>query len=251
MKKLTVVDLTKLVKDFIQLEHKITEMKGENTTLEVQLDETSRLLKISQNKEKQLIEERDGLLETVKGLQNTLQQQCDLRVENEGLKNAALQMKKENEAQLKESNTRLQRMAAEMKALQDQHQRELDDCVKETQRKLDAKDTELTEAHERNECALEEMKRQMREKEKEIQSQIIKLQMEFGAKLARAQSISAKNQPQTQSSAPRPQNIFKRKLQFIQEEKNKEIEALRQKVRELEQQSLHGLMESRLKRRKN
>lgn len=34
--------------------------------------------------------------------------------------------------------------------------------------------------------------------------------LQFGAKLARAQSISAKNQPQTQSSAPRPQNIFKR-----------------------------------------
>ncbi|XP_016361738.1 uncharacterized protein LOC107703573 isoform X1 [Sinocyclocheilus anshuiensis] len=57
MKKLTVVDLTTLVKDFLQLEHKITEMKGENNTLEIELDETSRLLKIAQNKEKQLIEE--------------------------------------------------------------------------------------------------------------------------------------------------------------------------------------------------
>ncbi len=35
---------------------KITEMKGENNTLEIQLDETSRLLKIAQNKDKQLIE---------------------------------------------------------------------------------------------------------------------------------------------------------------------------------------------------
>ncbi|XP_016361739.1 coiled-coil domain-containing protein 152-like isoform X2 [Sinocyclocheilus anshuiensis] len=95
------------------------------------------------------------------------------------------------------------------------------------------------------------MRRQMRGKEKEMQSQIIKLQMEFGAKLARAQSMSTKSQPQTQSSAPHPQNIFKRKLQFIQEEKNKEIEALRQRVRKLEQQNLHGLMDSRLKRRKN
>lgn len=43
---------------------------------------------------------------------------------------------------------------------------------------MDAKDTELKVAHERNECALEEMRRQMREKEKEKQSQIIKLQME-------------------------------------------------------------------------
>lgn len=40
------------------------------------------------------------------------------------------------------------------------------------------------------------------------------------------------------------------KLQFIQDEKNKEIEVLRQRVRDLEQQSLHGLMDSRLKRRK-
>uniref|UniRef100_A0A673N6W8 Coiled-coil domain containing 152 n=2 Tax=Sinocyclocheilus rhinocerous TaxID=307959 RepID=A0A673N6W8_9TELE len=142
-------------------------------------------------------------------------------------------------------------MAAEMKALQDQHQRELEDCDKETKMKLDAKDNELKVAHERNECALEEMRRQMREKEKEMQSQIIKLQMEFGAKLARAQSMSTKSQPQTQASGPHPQNIFKRKLQFIQEEKNKEIEVLRQRVRELEQQSLQGLMDSRLKRRKN
>ncbi|CAM4667709.1 unnamed protein product [Leuciscus chuanchicus] len=251
MKKLTAVDLTKLVKDFIQLENKITEMKGETSTLEIQLDETSRFLKLAQNKEKHLTEERDGLLETVKGLQHTLQQQCDLRVENERLKNEALQMKKENEAQIEESKTRLQRLAAEMKALQDQHQRELEDREKEAQRKLDAKETDLKVAHERNECALEEMRRQMREKEKEKQSQTIKLQMEFGAKLARAQSMSAKSHPQTQASAPHPQNIFKRKLQFIQDEKNKEIEVLRQRVRELEQQSLYGLMDPRLKRRKN
>jgi len=43
---------------------------------------------------------------------------------------------------------------------------------------VDAKDTDLKVAHERNECALEEMRRQMREKEKEQQSQTIKLQME-------------------------------------------------------------------------
>lgn len=34
--------------------------------------------------------------------------------------------------------------------------------------------------------------------------------LQFGAKLARAQSMSARSQPQTQASAPHPQNIFKR-----------------------------------------
>ncbi|XP_051536365.1 coiled-coil domain-containing protein 152-like [Myxocyprinus asiaticus] len=251
MKKLTAVDLDKIIKDFIQLEHKITAMKGENNTLEIQLDETSRLLKLAQNKEKQLNEERDGLLETVKGLQHILQQQCDLRVDNERLKNAAIQMKKENEAQLEESKAQIQRLVNEMRALKDQHQRELDDHYKETQRQVEDKDTELKLALEKNESTLVEMRKQMREKEKEKQCQIIKLQMEFGAKLARAQSMSLKSQPQKQASGPLPQNIFKRKLQFIQEEKNKEIEALRQRVRELEQQSLHGLIDSRQKRRKN
>ncbi|XP_056587133.1 coiled-coil domain-containing protein 152-like [Triplophysa dalaica] len=250
MKKTTVIDLDTFIKDFMQLENKITEMKGGNTTLEIQLDESRRLLKLAQNKEKQLTEEKDGLLETVKDLQKTVQQQCDLRVENERLKDAALQTKKENEAQLEESKAQLQRLTAETRALKHQHQRELDDFAEETQRKLELKDTEIKWALEKNECALEEMRKQMREKEKEKQSQIIKLQMEFGAKLARAQSISVKSQTHRQASCPLPQNIFKRKLQFIQEEKNKEIETLHQRVRELEQQSLHGLIDSRMKKRK-
>lgn len=44
--------------------------------------------------------------------------------------------------------------------------------------KVNAKATELKVAHERYECALEETRRQMKEKEKEKQSHIIKLQME-------------------------------------------------------------------------
>ncbi|XP_065142869.1 coiled-coil domain-containing protein 152 [Paramisgurnus dabryanus] len=251
MKKATSVDLDKIITDFIQLEHKIIEMKGGNTKLEIQLDETSRLLKLAQNKEKQLIEEKDGLLETVKVLQQTVQQQCDLRVENQKLKSAALQMKKENEVKLEENKAHVQRLEAEMRALKNQHQRELADFAKETQRRLEAKDAEMKVALEKNRCALEQMRTQIREKETEKQSQIIKLQMEFGAKLARAQSMTVKNQTHTQASSPLPQNIFKRKLQFIQEEKNKEIEALRQRVRELEQQSLHGVIGSHQKRRKN
>lgn len=48
--------------------------------------------------------------------------------------------------------------------------------------KVDAKDTEIKLTLEKNECALEEMRKQMREKEKERQCQIIKLQMEVKSK---------------------------------------------------------------------
>uniref|UniRef100_A0A3B1IVG3 Coiled-coil domain containing 152 n=1 Tax=Astyanax mexicanus TaxID=7994 RepID=A0A3B1IVG3_ASTMX len=249
MKK-TSVNLDKLVQDFSLLEQKITELKGKNNIFEIKLDEINRLLKFSQNKEKHLTEERDGLMESIQSLQQNLQQQCDLRVENDNLKSAVVDMKKQIEAQVQERKACVQRLEAEMKALQEKHQKMMDDCANETQRRLESKDVELKEALERKESALEEMRRNMKVQEKEGKSEIIKLQMEFSAKLAKAQRALATNQQQPQGSGILPQNIFKRKLQFLQEEKNKEIEALRQRVKELEQQNLHSLSESRLKRRK-
>ncbi|XP_072517353.1 coiled-coil domain-containing protein 152 [Salminus brasiliensis] len=249
MKK-TAVNLDKLVQDFNLLEQKITELKGTNNILEIKLDEINRILKFSQNKERHMTEERDGLLDTIKCLQHNLQQQCELRVENEKLKSAVIDMKKQIEAQVEERKVCIQCLETEMKALQEQHQRMMDECAKETQKKLESKDVELKEALDRKESTLEEMRRNMKDQKKEKQSEIIKLQMEFSAKLARAQSVMVTNQQQPQGSGHLAQNIFKRKLQFLQEEKNKEIEALRQRVKELEQQNLQGLSESRLKRRK-
>ncbi|XP_053504828.1 coiled-coil domain-containing protein 152-like [Ictalurus furcatus] len=137
-----------------------------------------------------------------------------------------------------------------MRALQEQHQRETEDCAADTKRKLESKDVEMKAALDREERAIEAMRQKMKDQEKEKQSEVIKLQMEFSAKLARAQSMSVKSQLQPQASGIIPQHIFKRKLQFLQEQKEKEIEALHQRVKELEQQSLCTSSESRLKRRK-
>ncbi|XP_060791913.1 coiled-coil domain-containing protein 152-like [Neoarius graeffei] len=249
MKK-TVVNLDKLIQDFSLLEQKITELRGKNNILEIKLDESSRLLKLSQSKEKHLTEKKDGLLGSVKCLQHNLEQQCNLRDENEKLKNVIIELKKQNEERVEESRACVQRLQCEMRALQEQHQRELEDCAADTKRKLEVKDVEMKVALDREEHAMEAMKRKMKDQEKEKQSEVIKLQMEFSAKLARAQSMSVKHQLQPQASWIIPQHIFKRKLQFFQEEKNKEIEALRQRVKELEQQILCAFSEARLKRRK-
>ncbi|KAI4879689.1 hypothetical protein NFI96_032015 [Prochilodus magdalenae] len=264
MKK-AAVNLNKLLLDFSLLEQltsifcvhkKITELKGENNILEIKLEETNRLLKFSENKETNLTEERDAMLETIKGLQNSLQQQCDLRVENEKLKSAVLDLKKQNEAQVHERKACIQRLETEMRALREQHQMEVDDYAKEIQRKylfllkVESKEVELKEALDRKESDLEEMRQKMKQQEKEKQSEIIKLQMEFSAKLARAQSVSVMTQQQPQASGLLPQSIFKRKLQFLQEKKDKEIEFLRQRVKELEQQNLLSPSEAHQRKRK-
>ncbi|KAM9451369.1 coiled-coil domain-containing protein 152 isoform 2-T2 [Clarias gariepinus] len=249
MKK-TVVNLDKFIQDFSLLEQKITELRGKNNILQIKLDEANILLKLSQNKEKNLTEEKNGLLGSIKCLQHSLEQQCNLRGENENLKTVIVQLKKQNDKQVEESKACVQSLQCEMGALQERHQRELEDCAADTKRKLESKNVEMKAILDKKECVIEAMRQKMKDQEKEKQSEGLKLQMEFSAKLARAQSMTLKSQLQPQASGVIPQHIFKRKLQFLQEEKNKEIETLRQRVKELEQQSLRNFFEPRLKRRK-
>ncbi|XP_046723567.1 coiled-coil domain-containing protein 152-like [Silurus meridionalis] len=179
-----------------------------------------------------------------------MEQQCNLRGENEKLKNVIIELEKQNEGQVEENRTCVQRMQCEMRALQEQHQREMEDFAADTKRKLESKDAEIKEILDREQSAIKAMRQEMKDQEKEKQSEVIKLQMEFGAKLARAQSMLVKSQLQPQASGIISPNIYKRKLQFLQEEKNKEIDALRHKVKELEQQNLCTFSEPRLKRKK-
>ncbi|KAF0031236.1 hypothetical protein F2P81_015791 [Scophthalmus maximus] len=224
MLKSNCVNLDEFLDEFAQLEQTITEVNGKNNLLEVTLEEATRLLKFHQTKEKSLtdgtfansvdrpVAERDVLLVTLNRLQQTLQEQCNLRVE--------------------------------------------------------AKDAEVKELLEKKDLDLEEMEKRLRDQERERQSEILKLQMEvffrftecvaallctfcqFGTKLARVQSSAqwSQQQLQQQGSSLVPPSVFKRKLQLFQEEKNKEIAALRQRIKELEENQRTN--DSRLKRRK-
>ncbi|XP_036385911.1 serine/threonine-protein kinase NIM1-like [Megalops cyprinoides] len=68
----------------------------------------------------------------------------------------------------------------------------------------------MEEAEHRQQAEMESMRKMMKDQEREKQAEIIKLQMEFSAKLARVQSASVKTQLQPPGSCPLPQNIFKR-----------------------------------------
>uniref|UniRef100_UPI003AAEFCCE coiled-coil domain-containing protein 152 n=1 Tax=Centroberyx gerrardi TaxID=166262 RepID=UPI003AAEFCCE len=266
MIKLTCVNLDKLMENFALLEQKITEINGKNSILEIMLEDANRVLKFYLTKEKSLIEERDSMLVTVNRLQQTLQEQCNLRVENEKLKNDVAELKQQNERTAEERGAEVQRLVSEMRAEEERHKRELqtakqqcrsevEDSHKETLNQLEAKDAKVKKLLERKDLDLEEMKKRLRDQERERQSELLKIQMEFGAKLTRVQSTAQwsqqQQQQQQQGSSFLPQSVFRRKLQFFQEEKNKEIVALRQRIKELEEsQHASGLADTRLKKRK-
>nr|XP_020479066.1 coiled-coil domain-containing protein 152 isoform X2 [Monopterus albus] len=229
------------------------------------MDDASRLVKFYLTKEKCLIEERDSLLVTLNRLQQTVQEQCNLRVENERLKNEMTDLRRQNEQTAEDGEAEVQRLLGEMKAEEERHKRELETVrqqwwaeVEDTHREglnhLEAKDAEVKKLLEEKDLELEEMKKRLKDQERERQSELLRLQMEFGAKLARVQSaaqLSQQQQQQQHASNLLPQSVFKRKLQFVQEEKNKEIAALRQRIKELEENQRAGILsEGRLKRRK-
>lgn len=254
MMKLNCVNLEAFLGEFTSLEQNITEVQAKNSTLELMVEDSSRVLKHSQTKERSLVQDRDSLLITVKQLQQMLEEQCNIRVENERLKNELEELKRNNEKIVEEGEAEVQRLVAEMRTEADRHQRALnaerrqssravEEARREALNKMEAREAELKKLLEQKDEEIEEIRRRLRDQDRERQSELLKLQMEFGAKLARVQSSAQQQQQQHGSNLP--QNIFKRKLQFLQEEKNKEVAALRQRIKELEDSQ-----QARLKRRK-
>ncbi|XP_007542241.1 coiled-coil domain-containing protein 152 isoform X2 [Poecilia formosa] len=229
MAKLNCVKLEGFMAEFGRLEQNITELNGARNLLEIRLEDSNRLVNFYVNKEQSL---RD--------------------VENEKLRMEVEDLKEENERTAEAGRSDVQLLLSQMAAAEDRHQRaleavkqqssrEVEEAQIQAQRQMEAKDAEVQQQ-------LEEMKMRMKEQERERQSEMLKLQMEFGAKLARVQSSAQRNQQQLHGSNLLPQSVFKRKLQFFQEEKNKEIAALRQRIKELEESQ--GAGSSSTKRRK-
>ncbi|XP_073334559.1 coiled-coil domain-containing protein 152 [Pagrus major] len=258
------VNLDTFMEKFTQLEQKITEVNGRNSMLDVVLEDANRLLKFYVTKEKSVSEEKDSLLVTVNSLQHTLQAQCNLRVENEKLKKDMADLKQQRERAAEDREAEVQQLVSEMRAEGERHKgaletvrqqcrREVEDVQRQAVNQLEAKDAEVKKLLEKKDVDVEEMKRRLKEQERERQSELLKSQMEFGAKLARVQSTAqmSRQQQQQHGSNLLPQSVFKRKLQFFQEEKNKEIGALRQRIAELEEnQRVCSLSDGRLKKRK-
>ncbi|XP_026195647.1 LOW QUALITY PROTEIN: coiled-coil domain-containing protein 152 [Anabas testudineus] len=266
MLKLNCVNLDKFLEEFAQLEQQMTEVNGKNNALEMMLEDANRLLKLYVTKERSFMEERESLLVTVNSLQQTLQEQCNLRVENERLKSEMANLREQTAQAAEDGEAQVQQLVSDMRAEEERHKRELQTVREQWQTEverahgevitqLEAKDAEVKELLEKKDLELEEMKKRLKDQERERQSELLKLQMEFGAKLARVQSAAHWSQQQQQQqqhgSNLLPQSVFKRKLQFFQEEKNKEILALRQRIKELEEnQRGISFNDSRLKKRK-
>ncbi|XP_078413367.1 coiled-coil domain-containing protein 152 [Cetorhinus maximus] len=226
---------------------KIAETQGRNNLLEVQLEEANRLVKLTQTKENCMKEECGLLHGMIMELQGTIQKQCDLRDENEHYRKCIQDQEEKLRVVKQENKENVEKLLLEMKTMEQEHKVECAKIQQDLSRKFEIKEAELNGIIDKKETEIQLLNRQISSQEREKQSEIIKLQMEFNTKLLKIQSSSMKSPHQDSSALP--QNIFKRKLQHLQEEKNREIAALRRTIRELEQQRDYT-QDSHLKRRR-
>ncbi|CAK7303593.1 Coiled-coil domain-containing protein 152 [Vulpes lagopus] len=250
MKKISSVNLDKLIHDFSQIEKKMIETSGKNNILDMQLEKTNYLLKVMQTKEVSIKEECDTLHSMIKGLQQTIESQHNLKGENEQLKRNADLMKEKLKSHEQEYQNNIAKLLSEMKIKEEGHKIEIRKLHQDMQEKIESNEEKHKELIEKKELEISELNAKLRTQEKEKQSEIIKLQLEkncgttvnqleipsafkncFDAKLARVQT---KSKPYPDSTIL-PQSIYRRKLQHLQEEKNKEIAVLRNTIHDLEQ----------------
>ncbi|NWR92365.1 CC152 protein, partial [Furnarius figulus] len=246
MKKTSVVNLDKLLDDFSEIEKKISEINETNNLLIHQLEKCNRLLTLSQSKEESVKEECTTLQNVIKGLTQTIENQCNVKDENDRLKDTIHILEDKLKTCEEEYKDQIEKLITEIKNKEEDHKLEITQLNCDIRKKLEVKEMEYREQREKKELEILELTRQLKIQNEEKQNEIIKLQIEFNAKLARAQDKTTKS---FSDASVLPQSIYRRKLQHLQEEKNKEIEILRNIIRDLEQR-LHKGQDLPLKRKR-
>ncbi|KFP82027.1 Coiled-coil domain-containing protein 152, partial [Acanthisitta chloris] len=182
----------------------------------------------------------------INGLTQTLENQCNVKDENDRLKGIIHDLEEKLKSCEEEYKNHIERLMTEIKNKEEDHQLEIRQLNCDIRKKFEVKEMEYREQREKKELEILELTRQLKIQDEEKQNEIIKLQIEFNAKLARAQNKTSKS---FSEASLLPQSIYRRKLQHLQEEKNKEIEILRSTIRDLEQRLNKG-QESHVKRRR-
>ncbi|NWZ98247.1 CC152 protein, partial [Nesospiza acunhae] len=237
MKKTSVVNLDKLLYDFSEIEKKISEINDANNLLIHQLEKCNRLLALSQSKEESVKEECSALQNVIKGLTQTIENQCNVKDENDKLKGTIHILEDKLKTCEEEYKDQIEKLMTEIKNKEEDHKLEITQLNCDTRKKFEVKEMEYREEREKKELEILELTRQLKIQNEEKQNEIIKLQIEFNTKLARAQDKTTKS---FSDASVLPQSIYRRKLQHLQEEKNKEIEILRNTIRDLEQRLNKG-----------
>ncbi|XP_042303339.1 coiled-coil domain-containing protein 152 isoform X3 [Sceloporus undulatus] len=142
---------------------------------------------MSQSKEESAKEECATLQTVIKGLQHTIENQCNLRDENERIKSTAHILEEKLKAQEQEHKNMVERLLRDTESKTEAYKLEQRKLHCDMNKKFEAMEEEHKQLIQKKDLEILELNTQLRAQEKEKQNEIIKLQIEFNAKLAKLQ----------------------------------------------------------------
>eukprot|EP00112_Aurelia_sp_Birch-Aquarium-sp1_P012349 Seg2598.3 transcript_id=Seg2598.3/GoldUCD/mRNA.D3Y31 product="Coiled-coil domain-containing protein 152" protein_id=Seg2598.3/GoldUCD/D3Y31 len=232
-KQIDVDEVIKYVHTWDEYTDKLIE---ENKDLKRQISVLEKRCELNRNSEAQAKQEINQLHQIITSLQETVNSQCNILEENEA--------KKSEIAKLRENIVSLKKMVTETEA----EAREKIDAINEYNKHDREKMRIEFEEHairikqsmqklvDERDRKLQDFVKQTSEMERDRQTDLMKMRLEFETKLQKMQkqTSTAEAQGSNASSAMVRNDILRRKLQHIQAEADKEINELKMKICNLE-----------------
>ena len=226
------VDLDELRCDFLAWQHSAAFVANQNSELKAQLAAVERQLLVSQSAEREANETASQLREQVEKVQLILLKRCDMEAENRRLKEQIVRLKEEGEALEAQHHQQIQEALDNLDTAQAAHLEEVKVIKDEAGRELKIEVHQLKKSivEQKAECC--QLKKELENYDKDHHTQLVKIRLEYDAKLLKMQKETSKATSNHLSSVGH--EIFRKKLQAARAESDREIMSLKRTISDLE-----------------
>ncbi|KAL9951696.1 hypothetical protein ACROYT_G044417 [Oculina patagonica] len=198
------VDLDNLIQEYVHFEQVVRKTGQENSCLQKEIRSLNKQLQSSQDAEKIALEEENAELKS----QITLIKEKSIRLEQDH----------KNQISKAINNHKQEILRLREEALQ-QRKREI---------------TTLEKSQQEKSVQIQQLQKQLADATHAHHTEIVKLRLEYDEKLLKLQRERNNAKAQAGQSFNANTDIFRKKLQFVKAEAQKEINALKSKVADLE-----------------
>ncbi|XP_065882398.1 coiled-coil domain-containing protein 152-like isoform X2 [Dysidea avara] len=226
-------DLNKLKEKFCAWQQSTLDITQENNQLKSQVKALQKQCNLLVQNKGVLLDENKQVHECVEKLQNALKKRCDLE-ENHRLQEQISAMK---EVSIQLENERKKQMEAAMEnleAVQNSHQKEITQIQDISNQQAKKEVSAMQKLIQVSNAEVRQLQKQLADMERGSHTEIVKLRLEYDAKLLKLQKQTSRTQCSNTVSSSVNNEIFRKKLQHVRAESDREIAQLKSTVTDLE-----------------
>ncbi|KAK2189952.1 hypothetical protein NP493_92g01006 [Ridgeia piscesae] len=238
------VDLDEFLQEFNSWQKHLRETSQENVRLLEKHTSQQKHIACCEANEINLKQELNKAREMVNKIQDTLHKRCDLEDENCKLQESVTSMKEDIAALTKNYEYKLLELETKIEDLKSAHVNNMEQLENSLQAQAELEKDSLNAVIDKHKQEIVEMQRQAVEQEKERQAELVKLRLEYDGKLLKLQKQRDRSQQHTAQMSGSNQDIFRKKLQHIRVESEREVANLKRTIAELEQKFAHNKLAS-------